>query len=488
MNKEAGVLIVGGGLAGLISAISAARKLKKEKILLITSGDFKTTNSFLSPWNIRIKEKDFEEKIIKAGHNLNDKTLVKTLVREIPNRFNELVRYGINFRKTSLGYAPIGTKFPAEKAIEILVKKALDEGVIIKENTKLLDLITKNEKNKKKVIAAILKEKDDIKILNVKSVVLASGGIGGLYEKTTNTISADGSVVGAALKVGIKLVNPEFIMFHLFLITDKRVPNVLLSGEILSHLRFVDEKNQEFFSENNKEALKKNDFHHIFPSLVEEIWNNSKKSRLFMDFSNFEEKEFERLKKENEFGWILNYIKRDWKVEFSAAEHYWIGGIANKMTKTDVENIFVAGEIAGGLHGANRVGGNAIPECLVFGKIAGEKAADYAKNSKFEFIKKEINLEDYKKGDKDLKKIRENMWKFCGPERNKNGLIKLIDFLDNEYKNASIEKKNCIIAAKAIALSSLKRKCNIGVFKRTDINKTCKKPKSSYISFDDLNF
>jgi aspartate oxidase len=465
MNAE--ILIVGGGTAGLRAAIEASKE--GNNVTIVTSGNLKTTNSFLSPWNMRIKEENWKEKIVKAGCGLNDRKAVDVLVKEIPGCFDELVDWGIKFRKTHMGQAPIGTKFPALDAIQTLKNKAISQGVKIKEDTKLLEIITQNNT----VEEVILEEKGKIKRTSIKSIVLACGGIGGIYEKTTNSKLADGSGIGAALKVGAKLINPEFIMFHMFLITDKRIPNFLLSGEILTHLNFVNEKGIEFISEENKKAIRENEYHHLFPSILSEVWRESRKGKIFMDFSSFDKRDFQILKKENEFGWLLNYVRMNWKVEFSPAEHYFIGGVHNEMTATGIDGLFAAGECAGGLHGANRIGGTAISECLVFGKTAGEKAREYAQNKKkvekTRKLKPIVNLTD---SSEKLGRLRKNMWNLCGPERNREDLKKLINILSKENMT------NRVLLAKSIAIASLMREHSIGAFNRTDSLE--KKPKGPY--------
>jgi fumarate reductase (CoM/CoB) subunit A len=166
-----------------------------------------------------------------------------------------------------------------------------------------------------------------------------------------------------------------------------------------------------------------------------------------------------------------------------------MGGIRiNDKCETNVKGLFACGETAGGVHGANRLAGNALAETLVFGEIAGKSAADFALENNFDhvdtnaFISSLPKLSENSSEKELIKDIRELMWIYLGIIRDEKGIKTAINQL-SEIKN-NFEKinftqnyleyfklRNVLFASQAVALSALERTESRGAHYRRDYPK-----------------
>ena len=185
-------------------------------------------------------------------------------------------------------------------------------------------------------------------------------------------------------------------------------------------------------------------------------------------------------------------------MEVAPTAHYSMGGIQvnPEDLSTSVEGLFAAGEVAGGLHGANRLGGNSLAEILIFGKRAGISSSNYSKqinqqlrsNESIALAHENIN-KFIKNGDEIVRPLQHElrliMWKYCGVIKNEilllDGLSK-IQSIKNKIKDVDIriDKYNCedlalifelqssLISAEATIISALQRNESRGAHQRSD--------------------
>jgi len=229
-------------------------------------------------------------------------------------------------------------------------------------------------------------------------------------------------------------------MFHPFLLNDKRLPRVLISGDILTKMEYEDENGKSFLSEEITKALRTNEHHCVFPKMTREFYSQSLKGKIFGRFvcSNIW---FEKFKKENEFGFIFKNSKKDIlkKIEIQPAFHFSIGGLViNKNSQTNKKNVYAAGEITGGLYGSNRIGGLAILEALVFGKIAAMDINKKIKKQKRDIVISDKATKIGKLGLSD--ELKKKNWEILGPIKKKEELEKFKKFLENKKILTSQEK------------------------------------------------
>ena len=188
------------------------------------------------------------------------------------------------------------------------------------------------------------------------------------------------------------------------------------------------------------------------------------------------------------------------KIEVAPCAHSFMGGIViDKDCKTCIDGLYAAGEVAGGIHGANRVGGNAGTEIYVFGTVSGKSASDYAKNCDFEELSddNEMNFADDQNVEyfENVKaKIRSVMSKYMGPVRNGDGLetaLEIITNLDIELKNtkadsfdALVSKKECenmLVVCLCSVKGAIERKESRGVHFRSDYPEISDEYKKNFI-------
>ena len=467
------VLIIGAGAAGLSAAWHLDKKFAKDTLLISELG----SNSLLSPWNLMIKDrKVLKKEIFKAGCQMNKKELVNVFLDDIPKIIQELKKIGIKLKKSNIGLVP-DYPLPGKAATEIFLKKIKQKGIKVFIG-KVEKLLVNNQKEVSGVVAKINNQR---KIIFFNYLIMAGGGLGGLFQYTTGSKNVDGSLLALAYEAGLTLENIEFFMFHPFLIVDQRLPHVLISGSLLSQMEYENENEQPFLSEKVATALRTNQHHYIFPEMVKEFYLASLKNKKIFGRLVCSNKWFEKFKKENEFGYIFkNFTKNQLKkIEIHPAFHYTIGGLSiNKNGQTSQKNIYAAGEIAGGLHGANRIGGLAILEALVFGKRAAldinrqlKKAVPIKIPDKFKIIGRlEVS-----------KKTKELAWQCLGPIKNDKSLKKFNRFLRNK-KMTSQEK-----LLKKIVEIALLRKNSIGAFIKEKAPLVFQ-AKSSFVVNKQLNF
>lgn len=421
------VLIIGGGAAGLNTAFN----LKNNEVILIEKSG---ANSLLSPWNLMIKPKNqLRKEMLRTGDKINDLELLEVFLGDYRRAIKDLKQMGIKFRKSNIGLVP-DYPFPGLNVKKIFLNK-LNGGNIKFFKGKVENfLIDKKGEIKGVIVNSFSGEKSKI-FFNY--LVLAAGGLGGFFKFTTGSKDTDGSILSLCFEAGLKMRHLEFFMFHPFLITDKRLPKVLISGDILTKMEYENEKGEKFLSKKTETALKTNQYHHIFPQMTKEFYLQSLKSKIFGRLICSDEW-FEKFKKENEFGFIFKNLKKSEikKIEIHPAFHYSIGGLViNKDGQTSQKNIYAAGEITGGLHGSSRIGGLAVLEALVFSKRAALSI-----NKK---IAKEVSISEktLKIGKLELSKLtKEKTWKALGPVKEKKELEKLKSFLENKKTLASQEK------------------------------------------------
>ncbi len=450
-TKKAQVLIVGGGAAGLSCAWHLKKKIAPQTLLITQP----LSNSFLSPWNLMIKDKQaLKKEMLEAGCFMNKRELIDVFLDNIPSIIKELKKIGLRFKKSNIGLVP-DYPLPGKKAIEIFLQKVKRKGIKV--------LIGKVEKflldEKGKIVGTEVKRKKQRFRVFFNYLVLAGGGIGGMFKYTTGASTNDGSLLALALESGLTLENLEFFMFHPFLICDPRFPKVLISGELLTQMEYENEKGQAILSEKVATALRTGQFHHIFPEMVKEFYLASLKNKKIYGRLVCSKEWFERFKKENEFGWVFrNFTKEQIKkIEIHPAFHFLIGGLSiNKKGQTSQKNVYAAGEIAGGLHGANRIGGLAILEALVFGRQIAFDINQKCQKEKPVLVPKNVKPV----GQLGVSaKIKELAWRALGPVKNDKTLKKFYQLLKRKKQKTSQEK-----LLQTIVQISLSRKESVGAF------------------------
>ena len=379
MYEEPDVTIVGTGVAGLFCALSLPKQLH---IQMITKDAVENSDSFLAQGGISVlKNKDdfnsYYTDTMKAGHYENNPESVKTMISFSPAIISDLISYGVEFTKKGnefsytregghsifriLHHEDITGKEITSKLLAAVRKL---ENVNISEYTCMVDLIEKENCCK----GIVVKEKDgNKKILYSKAIVLATGGVGGLFEHSTNFSHLTGDSIALALRHHIELQNINYIQIHPTTLYSKKTGRSFLisesvrgEGAILLNQdkkRFVDE---------------------LLPRDIVTSAIKNEMSKYHTDYVYLSLTHMNKRQLENRFPNIYRHcLEEGYKLEkepipITPAQHYFMGGIKIDLDgNTSMNQLYAVGETAcNGVHGANRLASNSLLESLVFAKRA----------------------------------------------------------------------------------------------------------------------
>ena len=380
-NFQTDVLIVGSGGAGSRAAIAVDDAGLKATIvskgLSFRSG---CTGMAEGGYNAVFKAVDEEDSIdahmkdtLKGGSYLNDKKLVEILVNESPQRLIDLENYGALFDRQENGniaQRPFGgqtyrrTCFQGDRT-----------GALIQDGLQVIGATGFDLKD------------SSIIYFKAKAVIFASGGAGQLYPVTSNTFQKNGDGFAIAYRAGANLIDMEQVQFHpTGMVTPKSKRGVLVTEAVRAEGGILLNKDGErFMSKYSPEKMELATRDVVARSIYQEIieGRESEHGGVYLDISHLDDD----LIDEKLETMVLQFenvgvdIKNE-PIEVAPTAHHFMGGIKiNTDASTSIPNLFACGEVCGGVHGANRLGGNALADTQVFGKIAGESAAEIAKNT-----------------------------------------------------------------------------------------------------------
>ena len=400
------VLIIGSGGAGSRAAIEVDDAGLKATIvskgLSFRSG---CTGMAEGGYNAVFKTVDKDDSIdahmhdtLKGGSYLNDKRLVEILVNESPKRLIDLENYGALFDRQESGQIdqrPFGgqtyrrTCYQGDRTGAELLN-ALKEEIIKRdieciEEVMITSLVTDNDR----VIGATgLNLKDSSLIyFQAKSVILASGGAGQLYPVTSNTFQKNGDGFAIAYRAGANLVDMEQIQFHpTGMVAPESKKGVLVTEAVRAEGgKLINSEGERFMSRYAPEKMELATRDVVARSIYQEIieGRGTENGGVYLDISHLDDDYIDE-KLETmvlQFENVGVDIKHE-PIEVAPTAHHFMGGVKiDTDASTSLENLFGAGEVCGGVHGANRLGGNALADTQVFGKIAGESASKAAKDT-----------------------------------------------------------------------------------------------------------
>ncbi|MDR2830340.1 MAG: fumarate reductase subunit A [Methanobrevibacter sp.] len=452
------VLIVGSGGAGCRAAIEVSKRGLKP--LIISKGlSFRSgcTGMAEGGYNAAFAKVDksdrkqihYEDTII-GGSYLNDYKLVEILVDDAPDRLIDLESYGALFdRQTSgeINQRSFGgqtfkrTCFQGDRTGHEMMMALKEE--TIKENIKtigevMLSSLILSEDNQRVIGGFGLSLRDSKTIFfQTKSVILCTGGAGQLFSVTSNTLQKNGDGFALAWNIGADLIDMEQIQFHpTGMVYPESKKGILVTEAVRGEGGVLLDKNKQRFMKyyDDKMELATRDV------VARAIYNEIKEGRgtenegVYLDVSNIpneivEEKLETMLQQFLDVGVDI----RVERMEVAPTAHHFMGGIKiDENGASTVKNLFAAGEVTGGVHGANRLGGNALADTQVFGRIAGISASKTSKHFSFEINQEQIEKEELriknlvKKGKysphKIKKELKDIMWSNVSIIRNEENL------------------------------------------------------------------
>lgn len=502
----ADILILGAGGAGLLAALHAHRISKKLKIVIAAKGllgQSGCTRMVQGGYNAVLNPNDSLDRhfadTIKGGAYLNHQELAWKLVEEAPQRIIELEnRVGCLFDRNPDG--TIHQKAFAGQSFDRTVHRGDLTGIEIMSNLRDyilgtdiqvlqecrgLDLLN----HEGRIAGALLQDIRTAKTITVraKAILLATGGGATMYRISSPSLEKSGDGMAMAWRAGATFVDMEMLQFHP---TGLLVGNSVATGGLLEEglrgagARLYNGRGERFMEHYDPQKLERATRDVISRSSYLEI--TAGRGGIFLDASHLGEKFITEnfpgmVERCADYGFDLIHDR----VEVSPSAHYQMGGVRIDVDcRTNLEGLFVAGEDAGGVHGANRLGGNGVADSIVYGGRAGDTMAEYVAGRATPRATPNPCTAPRNHGDSPfaLRKELENlMWEKVGVVRNATDLQSALTELEvladqaesakvdsDPALNATLDLKNLIVVAKLVAQSALLRTESRGAHFRED--------------------
>lgn len=431
-THEYDVIVVGAGGAGLRAALEASAQGVKTALIcksllgkahtVMAEGGIAAAMGNLYPddnWKVHFRD------TMRGGKMLNNWRMAQIHAQEAPDRVLELEEWGALFDRTKDGLisqrdfgghryarlAHVGDRTGLEM-IRTLQQNAVHKGIDVYMECTVHHLF----KDEDRIAGAIAYWRENGKFLLFKSkaVVLATGGVGKCWKITSNSWEYTGDGIVLALDAGATLIDMEMLQFHpTGMIWPPSVRGILVTegvrgdGGTLRNSegkRFMFNYISEFFKSETADTEQEADAWYtdkknnrrtpdllprdeVARAIIAEVkaGRGSPRGGAFLDISSRRDAEYIKRRLPSmyhQFRELANVDITKEAMEVGPTCHYVMGGVRvdADTEATNVPGLFAAGEVAAGLHGANRLGGNSLSDLLVFGRRAGLYAAEYAKN------------------------------------------------------------------------------------------------------------
>ncbi len=552
---EYDVLIIGAGGAGLRAAIEAATS--DLKVGLVCKSLLGKAHTVMAEGGVAAALANVDERdswrahfadTMKGGQYLSNARMAELHAKESPDRVRELEAWGALFDRTQDGsilqrnfgghqyprLAHVGDRTGLEM-IRALQDHGIHQGIEVHMENTIVSLLKTGDR----VSGAFgyEREKGRFKIFSAKAVVLATGGVGKAYKITSNSWEYTGDGHSLAYHAGAELIDMEFVQFHpTGMVWPPSVRGILVTegvrgeGGILKNSegnRFMFDDIPELYvnqtadnpeegwlyTQGDREARRPPELltrDHIARCIVREVQEGrgSPHGGVFLDIAWIKEKipnATEHIRRKlpsmyHQFKELADIDITEEPMEVGPTTHYIMGGIRVDADSqmTCVPGLFAAGECAAGLHGANRLGGNSLSDLLVFGKRAGEYAAQFAtENGDVPLEESTIDeiaqyvlkpFDNPEEGDNPYEiqaQLQEKMQELVGIARSQESLTQALKEIQNlrekadnvhaignrEYNagwHTALDLDCLLTVSEAIALAALERRASIGAHSRDD--------------------
>lgn len=377
------ILIIGSGCSGLYCALHLD---SEKKITMLSKGSLDKSDSYLAQGGMCMlkNEEDYDsyfEDTMRAGHYENDKTSVDIMIRSSQDVVKDLLSYDVDFQREedgTLAFTREGAHSDKrilfheditgkEITTKLLAQVQQKENVTILEHTAMVDLISQGNTCR----GAVIRHPDGtVEEVEAQYVVLACGGIGGLYQHSTNFHLLTGDGLAAAIRHGVALKDINYIQIH---------PTTLYSEQ--------EEEKSFLISESVRgEGAKlydKNGKRFVNELLPRDVLTGEIHKQMEKDGTKFVWEDLRTIPTEELKTHFPNIVEHCRKMGYDVtkecipvvpAQHYFMGGIrVNHVSKTTMDRLYAVGETAcNGVHGRNRLASNSLLESLVFAKRAAK--------------------------------------------------------------------------------------------------------------------
>jgi len=500
---DSDILIIGTGIAGLSAALEASGAGKRV-VVVSKAAVGKVTNTILGGGLFTFATDTFPaeahlKKTMESGRMINNPVMVEHMVNLAPFRVRNLIEMGLkgHFHETGFRCRTSGY-LGGPHLSSILVNACRKAEIEFLEHIMVTDLLVDGDECR----GAVGFNKQSGKIFGFRSdaVLLATGGAGAIYAHTDNAPGATGDGYALMMEAGLELIDMEFVQFypHAYAGTGRArmmLPVVFADlGPIVN--RLGEDVKEKYQIKDKPVAVVSRD--RLSRALFKEIqMGNGLDGALLLDL------------RATDFGSIPNghVMEKTFKkrlafdkkpVPVAPTCHHTMGGVVtDEVGRTDLEGLFAAGEVVGGTHGANRMGGNAFCEALVLGEAAARTAlahrpnaqyatdfktlAEDAMNKRFRFVDVDAESESTPPMPSSRKKLATIMWDKVGIVREEKYLTEAVEEIDAVLESIDLQKvrtpgdlfkilefRNAALTGRAIAVSALRRTESRGSHWRDD--------------------
>lgn len=530
------IIVVGNGLAGLSAAISAVEQ--GAKVTLISPAQPERSQSVMAAGGINAalntkgendSPKQHYEDTLKAGCDLANIEAVKNMTNMAPQIIKKLSEMGVIFSRENNGNINLRYFGGQKKMRTVFAKSSIGKQLIcglaqetrrftakgnitVKENYRFVSAII----DKGRCLGGVFENTITGKLIAITgdALILATGGMSGIFGNTTGSLLSDGSATAAVFRQGVKLGNCEMIQYHptTALVSGKRMLISEAARGEGGRLFTYKGKEKWYFMEDWYPEVGNLMPRDIVAKSIYRVCHDLKlgsfdKNHVYLDISFLSKQTIStKLKEVDEL--CKTYLKIDPSKEYIPVYpgiHYFMGGIyVDKDHESSIEGLYAAGECACQYHGANRLGGNSTLGAIYGGMVAAKNAINLANLEEIsndsveavdkinrslvcaenEITKREAEIAKYKMGkippSEILRELRVIMNKAMGIERKKEEIIKGIGKLNvllSKSKNMGegelvriepLVVVNMLFTAKVLLLSALERKETRGAHIRKD--------------------
>lgn len=517
------VLVIGSGGAGLRAAIEAkkskievvviGKRIKEDVHTVLAAGGINASFGNVDPedsW-----QQHFADTMIE-GYGLSEPRMVELMAKEAPELVTEIDSWGANFAKLKNGkidqrYFGAHTyrrtcysgDFTGRSILMTLLKRVASLKIPIFDSQYVTELLVSDGTCFGAMTFDIKNGERTIYLAD--SVIIAAGGHTRLWRKSSsrrNENTGDGFYLG--LKSGCNLIDMELVQFHpTGMVIPEEIAGTLVTEAVRGeggHL--LNNQGERFMEKYDPERLELSTRDKVAMANYTEIikGRGTVNGGVLLDISH-KSKDFIIEKLPRMYRQFLDTLMIDISkepMEVSPTAHYSMGGISVDPDdhSTGIEGLFAAGEVTGGLHGANRLGGNSLAEILIFGKRAGKAAATRSMDIEFQQRSRKVIRLAHEKIDSLIKngtqvarplqrRLRNIMWQYCGVVRDeirlKKGLKQIHEIKDMmtdldvrpdsegfEDLMLAFDLEASIMSAEATILSAIYRKESRGAHQRDD--------------------
>ena len=393
------VIIIGAGLAGMRAALAARQNGADVAVISKVHPVRSHSNAAQGGINAALEHagddwRDHAYDTVKGSDYLGDQDAIEVMCREAGSEVIQMEHYGVTFSRDEEGR--LGTRafggqgkartffvadFTGQALLHVLYEQIMRAGVRVYEEWFVLDLIVEDGRCAGAVVMEI--KSGEIHVIRAKAVIMAAGGLGRVFEPSTNAIVCTGDGMGLAYRAGASLMDMEMVQYHP---TTLKGSGVLITegarGEGAHLLNSEGERFMKRYAPNMMELASRDVVSRAEQTEINE--GRGVDGCVLLDMRHLGERVIrERLTQ------ILD-IARDFAnvnlleepVPIRPGMHYQMGGVKTDIDgQTQLPGLYAAGEVACvSVHGGNRLGANSLLDTLVFGRRSGEHASDVAKS------------------------------------------------------------------------------------------------------------